>query len=69
MKGIESFLEVIQMVILPNAFYQHVIHVDLNVSLDLMREHLVHQPLIRGPCVLEFEQHYFVAEETLVGDK
>ena len=67
--GIEGFLEVIQIVIPPNAFYQHVVNVDLNVSPNLMCEHLVHQPLIRGPCVFEFEWHNFVAEETLAGDE
>ena len=57
------------MVILLNSFYQHVVHVDLNVSSNLMCEHLVHHPLIRGSCVLESERHYFVAKETLAGDE
>ena len=57
------------MVILPNAFYQHVVHIDLNVSPDLMREHLVHQPLIYGSRILDSKWHYFVAEETLVSDE
>ena len=53
------------MVILLNAFYQHVIYVDLNVPPNLMCEHLVHQLLIRGTCVLEFERHYFVEGWTM----
>ena len=57
------------MVILLNAFYQHVVHVDLNVSSNLMCEHLVHHPLIRGSCVLESERHYVVVKETLAGDE
>ena len=57
------------MVILLNVFYQHVVHIDLNVSLDLMREHLVHQPLIYGSRILDSKWHYFVAEETLVSDE
>ena len=69
MKGIESLLEVIQMVILPNAFYQHIIYVDLNIPLNLMCKHLVHQPLICGVCVLESEWHHFVAKKTLAGDE
>ena len=36
------FLKVVQMVILQNALYQHVIHVDLNVPPDLSCEHFVH---------------------------
>ena len=57
------------MVILLSAFYQHVIHVDLKVHPNLMCKHLVHQPLIRGACVLKSEQHYFVAEKTQAGDE
>ena len=68
-KGIEGFLEVIQMIILLNAFYQHVIYIDLNIPPNLMYKHLVHQPLIRGTRVLKSERHYFVAEETLAGDE
>ena len=41
----------------------------MNIPLNLMCEHLVHQPLIRGAWVLEFEWHYFVAEETLADDE
>ena len=53
------------MVVLLNTFYQHVIYVDLNVPPNLMCEHLVHQLLIRGTCILEFERHYFVAGWTM----
>ena len=57
------------MVILPNAFYQHVVYVDLNIPPNLMCEHLVYQPLIRGLCVLESKRHYFVTKGTLAGDE
>ena len=43
------------MVIPPSAFYQHVIDVDLNIPLNLVCEHLVHEPLICRTCVLEAE--------------
>ena len=48
------------------SFYEHVVHVDLNVPPNLMCDHLVHQPLIRGTRILEFEWNYFVVEETLL---
>ena len=57
------------MVILPNAFYQYVIYVDLNVPPNLMCEHLVHQPLIRSTRVLKSKRHYFVVEKTLASDE
>ena len=57
------------MVISSNAFFQHVVYVDLDVPPNLMCEHLVHQPLIHGAHVLEFERHYFVAEGTLACDQ
>ena len=57
------------MIILPLAFYQHVVDVDLNIPPDLVRKHFVHEPLICRTCVLEVERHYFVAEEALAGNK
>ena len=57
------------MVVFLLAFYQNVLHVELNVSPNLMYEHLVHQPLIHSAHILESEWHYFVAKETLTGDE
>ena len=57
------------MVVLPSAFYQHVVTVDLDISSNLMCKHLIHEPLIRCACVLEAKQHYFVIEEALAGDE
>ena len=54
------------MVVFLLAFYEHVVHVDLNVPPNLMCDHLVHQPLIHGTRILEFEWSYFVVEETLL---
>ena len=57
------------MIALSSAFYQHVINIDLNISPNLLYEHLVHEPLICRACVFEAEWHYFVAEEALAGYK
>ena len=57
------------MIILPSAFYQHVFNVDLDIPLDLVREHFVYEPFIHRACVLKAEWHYFVVEEVLVGNK
>ena len=57
------------MVILSNTFYQHVVYINLNVPPNLMCKHLIHQPLICGPRILESKRHYFVAEKTLAGDE
>lgn len=53
-EGIKGLLKVVQIVVLPNFFYQHVI-LDLNIPPNLMCEYLVHQPLICGAYVLEFK--------------
>ena len=57
------------MVVLPYAFYQHVVHINLHIPPNLMCEHFVHQPLICDSYVLESEMYYFITEETLAGDK
>ena len=68
-EGIESLLEVIQMVVFPSTFHQHVVYVDLDVPPNLMCKHFVYQPLICRVYVLETERHHFVAEEALAGDE
>ena len=55
MKGVECFLNVLQMVLFPSALYQHVIDVDLNIPPNLVCKHFVHEPLIRRAYVLEAE--------------
>ena len=57
------------MIILPSAFYQHVVDVDLDISSNLMCEHLVHEPLICRARILKAERHHFVAEKALAGNK
>jgi len=57
------------MIILLKALYQHVVHVNLHIPLNLMCEHFVHQSLICGARILEPEQHHIIEEETLVGNK
>ena len=68
-KVVERLLEVAQVVVLLYAFYQHVIHLNLHISTNMVCRHSVHQPLVRGFCVLESERHHFIAEESLAGDK
>ena len=57
------------MVVLPSAFYQHVVIVDLDIPSYLMCEHLIHEPLICHAYVLEAKRHHFVVEEALVGNE
>ena len=57
------------MVLFLFAFDEHIINIHLHVSPDLFLEHLVHQPLIGGPCVLESKRHDPIAVKPLVGDK
>ena len=57
------------MIILPLAFYQHVVNIDLDISFNLMCKHLVHEHLICCIHVFKAKQHHFVAEEALTGDE
>ena len=57
------------MVILPSAFYQHVVDVDLHIPPDLVCKHLVHEPLIRHACILEAKRHHFITKKALACNK
>ena len=57
------------MIVLLSTFYQHDVNVDLDVSSNLMCEHLVHEPLICHAHIPEAERHHFVVEEAFAGDK
>ena len=57
------------MIILPSAFYYHVVHGNLDVSSNLMRKYFVHEPLIRYTRVLETEWHHLIVEEALTSDE
>ena len=57
------------MIVLPSAFHQHIIHINLDISSNLMCKHFVHEPLIRCSRVLETERHHLIAGEALTGDE
>ena len=57
------------MVVFPYAFHQHVVYINLHIPPNLVGKHLVHQSLIRRPCVFESEWHYFVAEKSPTRNK
>ena len=51
------------------AFNKHVINIDFYIAPDFLAKHLVHQPLIYGPSVLQSKGHYLVAIKSLACDK
>lgn len=51
------------------ALYEHVVYVYFDILLNLLSEHFVYEPLVCCPCVLQFEWHNFVTEESLARDK
>ena len=57
------------MLSLIQALHQHVIHIDFHVLFNLWTKHMVNQPLICCPCVLQTEGHHFVTKQALTGDK
>ena len=57
------------MIVLPSAFHYHVVHVNLDISSNLIYKHFVHELLIRYARVLETEQHHLIVEEALTSDE
>ena len=57
------------MIFLPSAFHQYVVNIDLNISLNLLCEHLVHEPLIRHARIFKAKWRYFIEEEALASDE
>ena len=57
------------MIVLSLAFYQHVVNINLDISPNLLYEHLIHEPLIRRACVFETKWHYFIVEEALASNE
>ena len=41
-------------------FYKHIVYIDFHIPPYLLGEHLIHQSLIGGTCILLSEWHDFV---------
>ena len=50
-------------------FYQLVIYIRFNVSIDLLDEHLVHKSMVYRPNILQSKQHHLVAKKPLAYEK
>ena len=61
MLSIEPLLKVYKMGFRFPAFYEHIIYIDFHIPHYVLVEHLIHQSLIGGTCILQFERHEFVA--------
>ena len=53
------------MIFFPSAFHQHVVHVHLAISPNLLCEHFVHEPLVCRARILQAKGHHFIAEDAL----
>ena len=51
------------------AFHKHVVDINLYIPSYLWMKHMIYQPLISCPCVLQTEGHHFVAKQALAGDE
>ena len=49
--------------------HQHVIYIDFYIPPNLWTEHVVNQPLICCPCVLQIERHHLITKQALTSDK
>ena len=50
-------------------FNQHIIHVGLHISSELMRKNFIYQSLIGGPSIFQTKRHNFVTIDGSVGNK
>ena len=57
------------MIFLPLTFYQHVVNIELDISPNLLCEHLVHEPLVRRACIFKAKLHYLIAKEALASNE
>ena len=53
----------------PQTFYQHVIHIDFYILPNLWTKHMINQPLISCPRVLQIEGHHLVTKQTLASNE
>ena len=51
------------------ALHQHIVYVDFYIPPNLWTKHVVNQPLICCPCILQTERHYLITKQVLTGDK
>ena len=51
------------------ALHKHVVDINLYILSYLWTKHMIYQPLISCPCVLQTEGHHFVAKQSLAGDE
>jgi disulfide bond formation protein DsbB len=65
----ESLFQIVKVIYFVLHFYQHVINVYFYISPDLVVEHLVHQPLVSCPYVLQSEWHDFITKKPFAGDE
>ena len=50
-------------------FYEYIVYVDFHIPPYLLVEHLIHQSLIVGTCILQPKRRDFVAIWALASDK
>lgn len=58
-----------QVILNTKTLYQHIIHVHLHHLSYLLHKYLVHQPLVRGSCILEPKGHYCAVVKPLIDDR
>jgi hypothetical protein len=66
---VEGFFKICYMICHLYTRNQHVIHIYLHISPDMVSIHFVDQPLVGSFSILEFESHHLVAVQSPVGDK
>ena len=57
------------MLFLIQTLYQHIIYINFLILLNLWMKHMVHQPLISCPRVLQPKGHHLVTKQALTDDE
>ena len=68
-QSFKSFGQVLYVVGVFDAFYQHVVNIDLHILAYLVSKDFVYQSLVGGSDVLQAERHHFVAVQASVCDE
>ena len=66
-ENVECLLQVSNVFFRFQTLDQHVIHIYFHCLAYLIFEHVVHQPLVSCPSILQTERHDLVAVKALIG--
>lgn len=68
-EGTKGFILVLYMVRFLEIFYEHIVNINLYISLNLIIEDFIEQSLLSCSSIFYIERHHFVIIDTFLGHK